>query len=439
MPDHHLSSGHDAASGASRDGVDTGLLEALGVAVYTTDAEGGLTYYNQAAASLWGWRPPLGDQHWCGSWRLYHPDGTPMRHDECPMATALREGRPVRGAEAVAERPDGTRIPFIPYPMPLRDRAGRLVGAVNVLVDITDSKAAKAALARSEARLRAVFETTPECIALIAPDGTLLQMNAAGLRMAEAGSPAEVEGGPVLRLIAPEHRARWRTMHERVCRGESLVWEFDLIGLRGTRRHMESCAAPLRLLDGRLAQLAITRDVTARRQAEERQRMLAREVDHRAKNALAVALSLVRLTRAEDPRRFAEAVEGRIAALSHAHSLLASERWSGAGLRAVIQAELAPHVAAGRILLRGPAVWLGPAAVQPVSMVLHELATNAAKYGALSLPGGRVEVRWGRDPADGALVLRWEESGGPPVPGAPRREGFGSGSVRTRARGRPDW
>ena len=131
-------------------------MEALGVAVYTTDAQGRLTAYNEAAASLWGWRPPLGDAPWCGSWRLRRPDGAPLPHEACPMAVALREGRPVRGGEAVAERPDGTLVPFIPYPTPLRDAAGALVGAVNVLIDISDRKATEAALAGSEARLRGV-------------------------------------------------------------------------------------------------------------------------------------------------------------------------------------------------------------------------------------------------------------------------------------------
>jgi PAS domain S-box-containing protein len=119
------------------------LLEALPAAVYTTDAAGRITFYNQAAVELWGCRPELGKSTWCGSWRLYWPDGTPMRHDECPMAVALKENRAVRGAEAVAERPDGTRVPFIPYPTPLRDASGNLIGAVNMLVDITDRKQAE--------------------------------------------------------------------------------------------------------------------------------------------------------------------------------------------------------------------------------------------------------------------------------------------------------
>ena len=93
-----------------------GLLNALPAAVYTTDAAGRITYFNEAAATLWGHRPVLGSSEWCGSWKLFWPDGTPLPHDQCPMAIALKEERAVRGMEAAAERPDGTRVPFIPYP-----------------------------------------------------------------------------------------------------------------------------------------------------------------------------------------------------------------------------------------------------------------------------------------------------------------------------------
>jgi PAS domain S-box-containing protein len=131
------------------------LLGALPAAVYTTDAAGRITYYNQAAIDLAGRRPTLGSDEWCVTWRLYWPDGTPMPHDECPMAVALKENRPIRGAEAIAERPDGTRVSFIPYPTPLRDASGALVGGVNMLIDITERKAAEEALRQSEERLSA--------------------------------------------------------------------------------------------------------------------------------------------------------------------------------------------------------------------------------------------------------------------------------------------
>src|SRR5215213_6805657 len=119
------------------------LLEALPAAVYTTDTAGRITFYNQAAVDLWGHRPELGTSEWCVSWKLYWPDGTPLPHDQCPMAIALKEGRIVRNVEALAERPDGTRVPFIPYPTPIRDAKGNIVGAINMLVDVSQRKEAE--------------------------------------------------------------------------------------------------------------------------------------------------------------------------------------------------------------------------------------------------------------------------------------------------------
>jgi PAS domain-containing protein len=113
------------------------ILDALPVAVYTTDASGWITFYNEAAAVLWGRRPVLGHDRWCGSWRIYRTDGTLLPHDRCPMAVALRENRPVRNMDAVAERPDGARVHFMPYPTPLRDVHDVLIGAVNILVDLS--------------------------------------------------------------------------------------------------------------------------------------------------------------------------------------------------------------------------------------------------------------------------------------------------------------
>ena len=129
------------------------LLEALPAAVYVTDAAGRISYFNAAAVNMWGVEPELGKSRFCGSHRLYQPDGRPLPHEECPMARALEEKKPIRGAEAVAEHPDGVRIPFIPFPTPLFDASGALTGAVNMLVDIRERKAAEAALADRNAQL----------------------------------------------------------------------------------------------------------------------------------------------------------------------------------------------------------------------------------------------------------------------------------------------
>jgi PAS domain S-box-containing protein len=119
------------------------LLSAIPAAIYTTDAAGRITYYNESAVELAGRRPKIGSDEWCVTWKLYRPDGTPLPHHECPMAVALREGRPIRNAEAIAERPDGSRIPFIPYPTPMRDADGQVVGAINMLVDISERREAE--------------------------------------------------------------------------------------------------------------------------------------------------------------------------------------------------------------------------------------------------------------------------------------------------------
>jgi PAS domain S-box-containing protein len=142
------------------------FLDTLGVAVYTTDAEGGITYFNEAAVALWGRRPELGEQ-WCGSWRLYWPDGRPMAHDECPMAIALKEDRPIRGVEAELERLDGTRAVFMAYPTPMHDSSERLVGAVNVLVDVTERRKAEEALRAAAEALAASNQVKDEFLGLV--------------------------------------------------------------------------------------------------------------------------------------------------------------------------------------------------------------------------------------------------------------------------------
>ncbi len=255
------------------------IIEAIPAAVYTTDADGRITFFNQAAVEFSGRVPEPGTDSWCVTWKLYHTDGTPLPHDQCPMAVALREKRPVLGCEAVAERPDGQRRIFTPYPTPLFDDQGRLTGAVNMLVDITERKRAEDILRGSEERFRAIVETTPECVKVVAADGTLLLMNEAGLEMVGASTVEEVAGRSVYDLIAPEDRERFRGFNERVCGGEKGSLEFDIVGLKGRRCRMETHAVPLRRPDGSIVQLGITRDVTGSRKAEETRLLLGSIVD----------------------------------------------------------------------------------------------------------------------------------------------------------------
>jgi PAS domain S-box-containing protein len=168
----------------------------------------------------------------------------------------------------------------------------------------------------------------------------------------------------------------------------------------------------------------VTVDITERKEAEERQVLLAREVDHRARNALALVQSIVRLTRADTVKSYIAAVEGRIGALSRAHTLLAQSRWHGADLGRLADEELAPYRTSDgdKIVTTGPDLSLEPRAAQTLALALHELSTNAAKYGALSVMQGRVALA--RELKSDRLELRWAESGGPPVE-APASPGFG--------------
>jgi two-component sensor histidine kinase len=249
-------------------------------------------------------------------------------------------------------------------------------------------------------------------------------------------------------LIHPDDRSRVEAAFRAVTRGtaDHAQEEFRVQKADGTWTWVESAGAAveLNLETGEVLRIAgVAHDVTRRREAAERQRLLAREIDHRAKNALAVVQAVLRLTPKDEPRAFAAAVEARVAALARAHTLLAEGGWVGADLRAVAERELAAFVseaggAGPRVSLDGPPIVLAPAAVQPLAMVLHELATNAVKHGALSVPCGRVEICWHipRLPeSDGPLRLCWAEAGGPAIQATPERRGFGTRVVEATMRG----
>jgi PAS domain S-box-containing protein len=258
------------------------LVDELPVGIAICDLDGCLVQYNEHAAALWGRTPPIGspDHLIAKSLKSGRPEGEVLT--EPPMAEVLRTGKPVRGRELLLDRPDGSRIFIQANLEPLFDDAGGIVGAVSCFQDVTASREAQRRATRDNDLLRAIVETTPECIKIVARDGTLMQMNSAGHEMVEASAGTPLEGSNVLDLVAPEFRETWKANHERVCGGERLSWEFDIIGLAGTRRHMETLAVPLLMPDGSLAQLAISRDVT-RRKLNDR---LLRDSEHRYKELL---------------------------------------------------------------------------------------------------------------------------------------------------------
>ena len=248
---------------------------------------------------------------------------------------------------------------------------------------------------RSSASIPASFDLTPANIqALFHPDD-VQELHEAWASFARGSKSYEAE----FRIIRPNGEVRW-------CAGT---------------------AAASTDKGGRVIRVSgVTVDITERKQAEERQNLLAREVDHRAKNALALAQSIVRLTRGENVKSYIRSVEGRINALARVHTVLSLSNWQGAEIRKLIDEELAPYSTGDQIELSGPEIQLEPATAQTVALALHELVTNSAKYGALSTLSGRLSVGW-EDQA-GLLKIIWVETGGPPVE-KPVTRGFGTRSV----------
>jgi PAS domain S-box-containing protein len=252
------------------------MLDAVPVAIYVTDAEGRLTYFNPAAAQLAGREPALHTDRWCVTWEIFLPDGTWVPHDQCPMAAALRGEDVPAGIEVIAERPDGTRRWVVPCPAAIKDETGQIIGGINILIDITDRKNAEL---RAREQFQTIVETTPECVKLVAAEGTLLFMNSQGLEMIGGPSADAVIGTSLYEIIAPEDRERYRAFSESVCRGEQGTLTFNIVGLDGTRRRMETHGAPFQHIDGTTVHLALTRDITDRKRAERSAQLLAAIVD----------------------------------------------------------------------------------------------------------------------------------------------------------------
>jgi PAS domain S-box-containing protein len=429
------------------------ILQALPAAIYTTDAAGRITFYNEAAAELWGCRPELGKSEFCGSWKLYWPDGTPLPHDQCPMALALKQGKPNRGMEAVAERPDGTRIPFVPYPTPLFDAEGRLTGAVNMLVDISARhRAEQSALAeaaerivgeQAALRLAAIVESSEDAIVAKDLNGVITNWNHGAERLFGYAAE-EVIGQPITILIPPDRLDEEPEILARIRRGER-VEHFETVRRRkdGSLVEISLMISPIRSRTGEIVGASkIARDITERKRAEERQILLLREMSHRVKNLFALAGAVITLSTrtARSPEELAEQVRNRLGTLARAHDLtLPDLRREQAATPTTLDALAGTIVSPfeekndGRVTIAGPEVVVGGHAVTSLALLLHELVTNAAKYGALSTASGRVAVVWTVE--DDMLSLSWAERDGPSADGTAKDDGFGTWLVDGTVKG----
>lgn len=259
------------------------IIDHLPAAIYTTDADGRLTHFNPAAVEFSGRTPELGTDRWCVSWKLYYPDGSPMPHNECPMAIALKEGRVIEGAEAIAECPDGTRRWFTPFPTPLRDRDGKIIGGINMLVDITERKEAE----RNNSLLASIVDCSDDVIISKNLDGTITSWNKAAERV--FGYTAEEAIGKHIMLIVPPDRHKEEEGILRRLRKGERIEHFETVRQRkdGTTLDVSLTISPLRDSAGRVIGASkVARDITAQkrneqalRQSEERFRKLSETLD----------------------------------------------------------------------------------------------------------------------------------------------------------------
>ena len=235
----------------------------------------------------------------------------------------------------------------------------------------------------------------------------------------------EAIGQPITIVIPEDRRDEERTILTRIRRGERIE-HYETVRQRkqGGLITISLTVSPVKDAEGKIVGASkIARDISEPKRNQEQIVTLAREAEHRSKNILAAVLSLTKLSQSDTPEGLKQAIEGRIRALANVHSLFVQSRWIGAELSAVAAQELAPYAEEARVRIDGPQVLLEPGTAQSIAVVLHELATNAAKYGALSTAKGRVALKWSHE-ADERLILHWMETGGPPVT-EPTRQGFG--------------
>ena len=309
---------------------------------------------------------------------------------------------------------------------PLRDTAGEIVGVTTAAADLTERKRLEA----ERARLAAIVETSSDAILSRALDGTITSWNAAAERTF-GYTATEAIGRDIAMLVPPERVDEFAQIRQGLEAGAPVA-PFETVRLTKDGRRLDVSIAVSRLTNadgGLVGASIITRDISERRRAEERQKLLLAELSHRVKNTLATVLSIANqtLSRAESLDEFSRSFRGRIQALAAAHSLLTAVNWDVAALRVLVEQALQPYASSDRSNLRisGDEVLLRPSAALTFSLVLHELATNAAKYGALQKPGGFVAVDCRvRSNGGHELHLHWAESGGPPVR-PPVRRGFG--------------
>jgi PAS domain S-box-containing protein len=306
----------------------------------------------------------------------------------------------------------------------------------------------EAALRESEQRLRwlaSIVESSDDAIISKSLDGIITSWNRGAERVFGYAAD-EAIGQPITIVIPKERQDEERAILTRIRRGERID-HFETVRQRkhGSLIVVSLTVSPVKNAEGKIVGASkIARDITEQKRTQEQIATLAREAEHRSKNLLATVQATVSLSQSDTPQGLKQAIEGRILALAKVHSLFVETRWIGAELSTIATQELAPYSEKDerRVQIDGPPVLLEPNAAQAVAVALHELATNAAKYGALSVPNGRIDLKWLQE-ADGPLILHWREMGGPAVK-MPTHQGFGTRIIermigQLKGKARLDW
>jgi PAS domain S-box-containing protein len=283
--------------------------------------------------------------------------------------------------------------------------------------------------------MAAIVESSDDAIVSKDLDGIIKSWNSGAERIFGYAAQ-EVIGNSITMLIPPGRENEEPEILERIRRGQR-VDHYETVRQRkyGSLINVSLTVSPVKNAQGKIIGASkIARDISDRKRSEAQITMLAREAEHRAKNILATVQATVRLSQSDTPEGLKHAIEGRIQALANVHRLFVESRWVGAEIQSLVKEELAAYSQdkEKRVQIDGPKLLLEPNAAQAIAVTLHELATNAAKYGALSVPGGHVQVEWSREP-NGRLVLRWTENGPPVKP--PTRKGFGMRAIEGMIRG----
>jgi PAS domain S-box-containing protein len=312
-------------------------------------------------------------------------------------------------------------IPVLYNIFPVRDSTGAITAYGTVTRNLTERKSAEQRLGS----LASIVESSDDAIVSKNLDGIITSWNRGAERIF-GYTAAEAVGQPITFVIPADRQSEERDILTRIKRGEHID-HFETVRRRkdGSLIVVSLTVSPVRNAEGLVIGASkIGRDITEQKRSQEQIATLAREAEHRSKNLLATVQATVRLSQSGTPDGLKRAIEGRLQSLANVHSLFVKTRWIGADLSTIATHELAPYSEKNqrRVRINGPPVLLEPDVAQTIAMTLHELATNAAKYGALAVPDGQVELNWRDD--DGRLHLRWTESSGPKVQ-EPTQKGFG--------------